>query len=292
GDGIYSTPFASKPKWILINDVLAKQAETSWIGVTDKPSGNQLSFNSSAISQYSSIIGASLVAEDRPFSYSLEHIVINYSSGTLTLDSDITYSESGRFKLFGLLEFIASNNEWAYEDGRLYVKTPSNPSGLNIRKIDYDIGLNNSGNGFQIDGIHFQNYYQHGIKNTGNNFLLQNFKTNNIRDSAIFIPNQKTGVIIRNGIIEDVGNNGIQLSSPINCLIQNIEINRIGKGENIGWQTYPVLFNGSNTSTGEGCGIRFQLDFDDDSLYGQNITISNNRISNTAYNGISVNVGD
>lgn len=291
GDGTWTTPMVTDPKWVYIGGAEAKMAETpGFLDVGSAPATTQISVATADLSGFTDIVGSYLVFKSRPFSYSERYTVIAYNgAGLITVDRDLHSSITGNseYKLLNDPEYLAGNNEWCWRDGLLRIQSTVDPSTLNVTYSVEDYAFDIQAAGCTIDNVQIKEQYLYGIQSEFNNTTVNNCTITNIRGQGIKSATQFTGLTITNCTMHDIGHNAIWFGPQTNITITGNNINNIGMAGNIGW---------NNSSFGvasqtDGCAMKCNLDLNNLTHDANNITIEYNTIDNCAYNGISFHIG-
>jgi parallel beta-helix repeat protein len=294
GDGTWSTPMVTEPNWIWISGRCAKLAQTPRIAITGRGSTTTITVNPANLSGYSNIVGAYLVAKDKPFSSSLRVKVTDYNAGTgvITVDHEIDVNSNVDLALYNKFEFFEDDLEWAWESGELRIKSTVSPSTLDIRASAFDYCFKDRAN-TRFSNLEFQEYYQFGIWSDQGVSDIRSCAFHDIRDAAIYYERQVTGANVSDCTITRIGNNGITMRPLINSTFVGNTISDIGMMDNYGWWTidYHTSEIGVNHEQGNGIGIQYIIDLDDDTVNGSSCIFHKNTVSNTAYNGISLHIG-
>jgi hypothetical protein len=290
GSDIWSTPMLTDPKWVNIDGVNAKLAETPSFTLTGTTGTNQLNINHSDVSGYTDIIGSYIVIQEKPWTYSTRYTVTDYNgAGLITLDSDFSsFIDAGdEYKLYNDEQYFVDFNEWIWRDNEIRIKSTVSPSTLNITKSAYDYGVTISGNNCKISGVEFDQQYMYAINNIGNGNSVIGCDIHDVRGTGIKTDTQVENTLIDLNTIYNIGNNGVSCGPVINIDITNNTIYNIGLGSNIGWYNEATVA----TIRTDGTGIKFNFDLSDNTLDASNIDIQRNIVYNTAYNGISLHIG-
>src|SRR5690606_1020944 len=157
GDGTWSTPMVTEPNWIWISGRCAKLAQTPRIAITGRGSTTTITVNPANLSGYSNIVGAYLVAKDKPFSSSLRVKVTDYNAGTgvITVDHEIDVNSNVDLALYNKFEFFEDDLEWAWESGELRIKSTVSPATLDIRASAFDYCFKDKAN-TRFSNLEFQ----------------------------------------------------------------------------------------------------------------------------------------
>lgn len=296
GDGTWSTPMAEEPNWVWISGRCAKLTETPRIAITSRGSTTTITVNPSNLSSYSNIIGAYLVAKDKPWSSSLRVKVTNYNAGTgvITIDHEIDVNNNVDLALYNKFEFFEDDGEWAWENGELRIKSSVDPSTLDIRMSSYDYCFKDKGN-TRFENLELQEFYQFGIWSDEGVSDIRNCSIHDIRDTAIYYERQVTGANVSDCTITRIGNNGIVCRVPINLTCLRTTVTDIGMMDNYGWNTidyHDDPTGGVNHEQGNGQAIfTGNIDLDNDTLVGSGNLIKECIVSNVAYIGIGISNG-
>lgn len=291
GNGVYSITPLQPPKWLYITGQNAKCAETDWITITSIPGPTRVGFADESLNSVNPL-GAKIVCFETAFRLSKEFEVTDYQSGVITVDREHTFGlltnigQPQKFKLISKREYIQNDFEWAF-DGVLYVKLPLPPENYEINIVTENYGVNALSTDIEIKDIEFKHYFIAAITGSScNNLYVHDCEINNCREDGIRISDNTDGLSIVNNTIAEVGVAGIALGRVQNPIIENNTVYNIGTQPNYGWMKEAL-----RTSVC-GVGIHIGIDIFDSSNYAYNWKINNNKIYNTAYNGISIHAGD
>lgn len=296
GSNRFSCPYSTPIKWVGVNGVAAKLAETPWYKITSQPSGTNIRATSLISAWGSSVAGAGVLVREYYFTYSTYKSCTAYdnSTGQVTLSSAIlTGRTEFAFKLFNQLQFMTEEFEFFHDTSanKIYYQTAgSSPWGTDIRvwTEDFAIELDDNVSGFTCDGIEFREYYNSAIQGfTNPSFTLRNCNINNIRNNGIFLWGPTTGVLIEDNTFSKCGQNGMLLGGLINPTISGNTLTTMGRE-----RTPPIMqIVGGTLSTWEqtqGCAIVFTYDLTNTSTFAvDGGTVTENIVSDCAYCGIN-----
>lgn len=300
GGGVYTASVAQEPKWIWINGVCAKNAETARITVSARGAAT-VTVPNATLDSYTSIVGAYLVVKEKAFQNSIRVTITNYDAPT----NVITFTPSGVIPTTGNVdlvvyndtEFLSGNNEWSWSSGTLTVKAAASPSTLNIKKSDYTYGIKTLGDGITVSDLEFTQYYTAAIWHEGDQLPVNvsNCYFHDIRDTGILVERACVSSSFIDNVFERIGNNGVLTRPSTDFVITGNTFTDIGMQDNWGWQTWstgPLNINGQDWySTTVGSAFVYAVDFDDDTYDGSNLTFSNNTVTNVAYCGLNMGIG-
>lgn len=273
GSGLYSASLATEPKWLFLDGVASKWAQSAYISITGRPSSTVIQANSATINAMSSIIGAKVRIIENPWIMSFEYTVTAYDPGTgnITLDRTIIGAGVGKtFALMDQLQFLTGNNQWYYDNATttIYYKSASNPSTLDLRASVHNRGFDLNAPGITINNLAFQHYQEGAIASDdgdSSGVTISNCTITDCREYGIFVVGCDDYTISGCDILRC--GNGIARTGD-NWSVTNNTITTIGMDLNY---PFPV---GTYQSRGNGV-----------LLWGANNTISGNTISNLAYCG-------
>lgn len=284
GDGSWSTPIVTEPKWVYINDQEAKQAETDWIPITSSVSAQVRRVSSATINAFpSSIVGAYMIAKEFSFRPSVQLTVSGYNStnGNITFTGTLVGAAAGMpLKLSNQRQFMSAEGDWCWVSGRLYVQSSTTPAGTNIRvgTNDYSFFVNASA-GCAFHGIKFKHYFKYGILATSSDdFLIDDCEVEDNRGEAFRMDGQSSEVTFTNNIITRCGLRGVEQAGINGGTFSNNTISFIDTAANRGrpWD--------QNKSPGTGIGLitveATQTHVSD------NLVMENNLIHDVGYCGI------
>lgn len=293
GSGVYSTPM-SEPLWVTINDRCAKNAETARLTIQGRADTTHVTVTHANVSGYTNIVGSYLVMKVKNFRSSQRVTVTAYNgAGSITIDDPIDTSLNVDFVLYNKREFLSGNNEWAWEDGTLYVKAAASPSTMNIRIIDKAFGISTTGS-MTIRNMEFAEHYSYAVHSDGGVIDVNNCNIHDIRDMAVFIERQLTGANVSDNIIDRTGNVGLMMRPCINSTFNRNNGEDIGMQINYGWQTFsagPASSIAPGGTQVSGAFITYLIDLEDDAVDGSGCEFNDNYAINIAYNGVAANVG-
>lgn len=238
GSDVYSTPLSDPVKWVFVNGVAAKLAESPWYPITSQPDSTHLRATTLISAWGSSVSGAQVIVKEHYFTYSFLLNVTAYNNGTgeITLSSGVTTGLTGfSFKLFNQLQFLTEVGEWFYDTAtdKLYYKTSGgSPAGTDIRVCTKDVSINlaDGVSGFTVNGIEFSEYFEAALKGKdNNNCTITECNINNIRTDGIFIYGDSSGWNINNNTISKCGLNGIYTGAISNFSITSNTFTTIGR---------------------------------------------------------------
>lgn len=273
-DGTFSTPMATAPLWVFASGISAKWAQSSWIEITSTPSGSTVGVLAATINALSgSIVGAKLRMIEEQWRPSVEYTVTAYDSGTGVITIDGTYGSNAVYlALFDQQQFLTSNGDWWYDDvnDKLYYKSDSNPSGLDIRVCTYRTGVNALASGVSFQNLTFKHYEYaaiYSLNDDGDAITVNNCTFTDIHERGVVLSGCNN-TTISDCTFTRMGRDGIVLIGDNNT-ISNNEITTVGMDSN-----YPLPSVGSSSGSGV---IMNNSD---------TCVCSNNTISEVAYSGI------
>lgn len=249
GSGIYSLETGFDVKWLFIDGQNAKQASTDWIDVDALPSSTSVTVDAADLTGLD-VVGAYISQWNRPYSRSRGHLVTGYAAGVITHNRAHGYLDrswrtlaqqeddvDGRIKLYGLSSYITDNYDWAFEDGTLYVKLPSAPSGFVIRAVREDAAIKVKAADFEIENIEIKDYHRAGIAiyAGGENAHIHDCEIHDIREDGIRIPDRNDGIQILDNEIHHCDVRGIYIANCDNWKANRNEIHHIAVGVNDAW---------------------------------------------------------
>lgn len=281
GDGIYSTDMATAPEWIFLNGVASKWAQTEWLDVAATPANNQITVTPADLSSYTGVVGSKCRVFEAHFRISSELTVTDYNSGTGVITFDTTYADVGAsnyFALFDHLEYLTENDSWYYDsvNEKLYYKSASDPSTLDLRASTHHKGFILTANGISFKNLTLK-HYKYGIySETGNtaSVVVDGCTFNDIKLEAINLYDA-TNCQIKNSTFQRIGVNGFSMdgeADTTNTIVTGNYFESIGMDSNYPLTEGSVKRNGNGfIVTGAGC------------------MVSENEVENTAYNGMLCN---
>lgn len=270
GGNIYSAPWSNPLYWIYKDGVAAKWAESAFYPITTRD--NSTTFRASTLTGVygTSLVGAKVLLKSHVFAWSLLNTVTTYTdatgqfvinaAGSGTVPALIGY----HVKFYGMLQFLTDVDEWHYDDAAdlIYYKTAGGaPTGdLRVGRKNDAITINNSVTGFNVIGLQFTQYYNSAINGKLNNGTkIQNCTFTDIKQNALFLWGNATGVEITGNTIARAGQNGMLLGALISPVVSSNTISYCGLDI-----TLPIdQVIGGTLSTWEqtqGCGIVFTYD--------------------------------
>lgn len=292
GGGIYSTPM-DEPKWIVIDELCATNAQTARIPIVSRGSTTSITISHAAVSGYTSIVGAYLTAKETIFKNSQRVKVTAYNgAGVITIDGPIPTANNHDLVLMNDQEFFSANNQWVWAAGTLYIRSVASPSTMNIKAIVHDFSVRTTGS-FTAANIEFKHYYTASLWFNGGAPNVQDCAIHDCRDDGILIETGVTGATINDNTFSRIGNNGIFTRPCTSSSFNDNAFTDIGMQGNYHFQTW---FDGDgsiaiNNNQPGGTAITYVIDLRDDDLTGSNNTFDGNTLNNLAYNGIAVNLG-
>lgn len=293
GDLYYA--LISEPNWVIINGKCAINAETDRLPVLTRPTDTTATITHSLVSGYSDIVNSYIVIKVRYWTQSLRRTVTNYNgAGLITFDgfADVNGATNNNIDLvlYNKKEFLDGNDQWAWESDTLWVQAAASPSTMNIRAINTEYGIKSTAE-VVVDNIEFKEYYTAAIWSDGGNVIITDSYFHDIRDTPVLIEKKVTAPSITNSTFERFGNNGIFMRPCDDATITGNTIDSAGMLLNYGWQTWTETGAFSGYSNSVACGINYVIDFEDDTIDGENLTCQNNTITNSAYCGVHMGCG-
>lgn len=288
GSNQWSTPLASAPKWVYISGTAAKQSESAWIPVTVNVSAQVRRISAATLNALSAtVVGATMAGKEYDFRMSAETTVTGADLGTgdITFTGTIVGMDANMpLKFFNQRQFLTTNGDWCYVDGKLYVRATSSPSGTDIRVSDSDYGIRLSHSfGASLSDIEFKHYYKYGIEGyrvpdvTIDGCVFNHNRGNGLRISGF----ENTNLLIQNCTVSHCGIRGIEVSGVNVGSINNNSVYNIGVDANMGRP-----FDFSNIC---GAGItRIVPRTGFSASVCNNLVIEKNIIHDTAYEGIGM----
>ena len=224
-----------------------------------------------------------------------------FDDGYIDLESKIKfYKKKGKevngiypdgYKIFftQVLGAIDDNGEWAWNNNKIYLKSKNKPENVTVSCSEYGIYLDANAKNIEISGLNITKIKGHGItkkhdtrKSKNDNIIIKDntisYVTNrgiSIRDFYKKDKRLPAKTIIQNNTIHHARTGGIFVFAD-NALIDNNNIHDIGASH----------YNDDVLSRGD--------DYMLNGIYVKNSSgarISNNRLKNIGYNGISISNG-
>lgn len=299
GGNQYTASVVSEPKWIWIDGLCAKNAETARVTVSARPSATQATVPNGTLDAYTSIVGAYIVIKEKVFQQSIRLTITGFNTTT----DIVTFTGGGSpttgnvdLVVYNDTEFLNGNDQWVWTAGTLTVQASASPSTKNIRKSDATYGIKTTA-ALSVDNIEFKNYYTAAIwsDDTDAALTITNCSFHDIRDVALLEEQATTNSTISNNTFTRIGNNGVLTRAATDMTVTGNTFTDIGMQDNYGWQTWstgPISINLQNWySTVIGSAFAYEVDFDNDAVDGSNLLFDQNTISNVAYCGLNVGVG-
>lgn len=238
GDGTWSTVTAEMDM-VYINNLCAKLSETPWIEITSYPATNRFGINNADVAAYGTITGSRLTWLARPWTTEYVYTVSAYSSSIITINTATTTQTSvagTTLKLLGKKAYMVDANEWAYEGGKLYIKSTESPATMNIRASNHRVGItvSSGAHGFECHGIEFQDFYYSAIqRNQADNVVINDCTAKNCNGYAFSTIGNANFLNISNNTITNC-NGGIYDIATRNYTFNGNTIYNIGMMGNIG----------------------------------------------------------
>ena len=288
GGNVHSV-IAPVTDWVWFDDIMGRWAETAWIKPTNITT-NQITINPADVSQYTDIVGSTLVGKRNSFRMTDQYTVIAYVPGTgvITLDRDYETTSNIDFKLYGKAEYLQQANDWAYEGGKVYVYS-ADPTLRVIERSAHNDGFKCLSSGNTITGLDFRNYYKRGaILNAANSFVNQ-CKFSQIRHQAaeFSLYEQTSGLAFNNNQVEDCGFMGVHVGPNPGFTLENNTFNNIGIAATYGWDN-----KGNAYTTNGNTACRYEYNVNNETQVGGSVVYRGNTVTNVAYNGLQISHGD
>lgn len=288
GSGVYSTTI-SQPKWVWdATGVSMHNAESAWLPIDVNVSTQVRSVNQVTVNAFTtSIVGAPIIAKEYNFrmSETLTASAYNSTNGDITFTGTLVGADPGMpIKVVNMKQFISVNGDWAWEGGKLYVKSATDPTGTDIRigVKDYAFFANNS-SGIEIKNIELRHFYKYAIYN----IAAQNLKVDNcyIHDNRGLVlrvvGSNQTGLIFTNNVTDKNALGGIEYAATHTATITGNTFLNIGTDAN-----YGRPFDGAKFL---GLAIGAHITYTPADVYVMNgATISGNTIHDVAYSGMHI----
>jgi len=224
-----------------------------------------------------------------------------YDDGYIDLESKIKfYKRDGKeengiypdgYKIFftQVLGAIDENGEWAWNNNKIYLKSQEEPKNVSVSCSEYGIYLDRNAKNIEISGLNITKIDGHGItkkndtrKAKTDNLIIKNNTISYVTNRAISVRDfykkdirLPAKTIIENNTIHHARTGGIFVFAD-NVSVKNNFIHDIGASE----------YNDDVLSKGD--------DYMLNGIYVKNSSgarISNNRLNNIGYNGISISNG-
>lgn len=289
--GYYSTPIATPPLWV-VNPAgeMARQGESDYIQVISKTNNTTLVATTAILQAYNaveSLVGAKMSGKEFNFRWSYQNEIATYNgTNTITLVTANTgFAADTGFKLSGQKQFATLEGDWWYDtaNAELWIKTASDPTGLDWRVVTENYAFNVTGHDVTIDGIEFTQYYENAINTyKGSRLNVNDFYIHDIRTNGLLLTGNCTGITINNGEVERCGLNAIFVGAIANATFSNLELHDIGNQANFGWPIYPTY-----TKQG-GAGIVTTVDPGEPNTLPDTCTISNCIMYDVGNHGVHV----
>lgn len=286
--GYYSTPLATAPLWVF-NPAgeAARQGESDWIPVTVL-GGNatQRIFSSAILNPFNTVetlTTAKARFKEFNFRMSFEYLISGYNTGTgeMTFNATVVGAAVGYpMKLYGQKQFATLEGDWWYDDtaNELWIKTASDPTGLDWRVCTQDHAFILSTTGTTITGLELTQYYESAIValRASNTSISANI--HDIRTDGLFTYGNNTGTISYTGTITRCGLNGINVGGVSNLSVSG-SITSIGKQLNYPWPINTAILKTA------GCAIACFSDPTDANELATNIQVTEFEANDLAYMG-------
>lgn len=246
--GYYSTPLGTAPLWV-VNPTgqMARQGESDWIPVTSTPADAQRGFNTATLNAFNTVetlTTAKARFKEFNFRMSYEYLISSYNTGTgvITFTANVVGADINMpMKLYGQKQFATLEGDWWWDatNSKLWIKTSSNPTGLDWRVVTENHAFNVTSTGVTISNLEFTQYYLRAIRGFRASGLdLDNLYIHDIRTNGIGLFGNSTGLDVGNTTIERCGLNAIFIGAIGTTLFHDITANSIGLQDNIGWPVH------------------------------------------------------
>lgn len=255
--GYYSSPLATAPKWVAVNDVCARQGETDWIASTAVATGTTITGLAATLNAFNSVEAlannAKLRHKEFNFRLSYEHLVTGYNTGTgvLTIGAGgVVGGESGMpFKLYGQKQYATLEGDWWYDDtnNELWVKAAVSPTNVRVITEDYAFKVDGFSN-VTFENIDFTQYFETAIDcPDAPNVTIQNVDIHDNRTNGIMFYGNNTTFTYDNFSLTRCGLNAVHIGAVTSGDINDGSITVIGEQDNIGWpfDTYWIKTGGT-----------------------------------------------
>lgn len=268
GSGLYSATVSPNLKWVFLGGFASRWAETGWRAFDSKPSANIIRV-SAATKTYlnalpDSLVGAQLRIFEENWTISLDYTITAYDSvqGDITLNRNIVGGNTVElFTILGQKQFIANNNQWAFDssDNTLYYRSDSSPSGLNLTATYSDVGIHLLGNIINIKNIDFTQYHRFAL------FGNYDTATNVTVDSCAFFDIKGYGILrldncdywdVLNCKFKRIGVNGYRSHSAHNGTVHKNNFYFIGLDLNYPLDYAIIAKNSFQLYPTVGCGFQ------------------------------------
>lgn len=272
-------------KWVYIDGVSAKNAESGWIPITNAGSAQVRRVSASTINALpESIVGAQMVCKEYSFRLSETVLITAYNSST----GDITYqgppfagAAAGMpIKIINQDQFISSNGDWTYNSGLLKIKSSSEPTGVRISVSDTAIFVNGAAN-CSINNIEFRDYAKYGVlAGFADGLEIDSCVFAHMRGNATRSYGSSTGVDINNNVFTRCALRAVEISGIDGGLISHNDFSYIGEDSNLGrpWD--------NNKTGGTGVTIMtYDKDMPGGAVLPEDIVIEYNTMANMGYCG-------
>lgn len=244
-DGYYSSPLATAPKWVTINDRCARQGETGWLRTLADSTSSTVTGVTAILNGYNTIEAlannAKLRQKEFNFRLSYEHLVTGYNTGTgvLTIGAGGVFAAVAGmpFKLYGQKQFATNEGDWWYDDvnNELWIKSALSPT--NVRVITEDYAFNTgSRTNITIENIDFTQYFESAIECPDSpNVTISGVAIHDNRQNALMFYGNNTTFTLSDFSLERIGLNGVHIGAVSSGSLTDGFIDEIGLQDNIGW---------------------------------------------------------
>ncbi|MBL7813671.1 MAG: fibronectin type III domain-containing protein [Saprospiraceae bacterium] len=222
--------------------------------------------------------GATVVMPTSDFNWDISTVTSSNSAGYVSYSPATAYGNQADLGYFftNKLSFLDQANEWCYDNATqtLYLYSTTDPNSRNIRASIYDYGVYANWNRkyITIQNLQFQGQNVDGVWMQGapcqDNKIL-NCQFSGQAQSALTM--MGANLVISNNTFNDVGGLGVNGYATSNITIANNQFNNIGMVAGLG-----------NSGVGDLQAIRL--------WNGSGAVIRQNVITNTGYNGLTVNM--
>lgn len=294
GSNLYSCPWAtSDAKWVYVNGVAAKLAQTDWYKITSQSDGTHLTATTLNGAWGSTVSGSKVLVREWYFTYSFLRNVTAYSAGQITLDTAVrTGLTEFAFKLYDQLQFLNEVGEWFFDDAanKIYYKTAGGaPTDIRICTEDRAFTLPIGTDNVEIRDIEFTQYLVTAIQGRDvDGLTIGNCNIHDIRGNGLFIYGPGQDTHIHHNEFNRCEQNGMLLGGLMNPIVEFNDIDSSGIGV-----THPfaikldtaVLSEWQQTTSS---GIVFTYDRSNTTYHGvEGGIIRRNNINRSGYCGIN-----
>ena len=255
GDGTWWTSLADEPKWVWINGLSARLAESSWYLIDSAINVSTRSIAAATLAGLSSIVGAKVIFKQFNFRATEVSTVLTEDDSTGNFTFSPSLADNG-YAIVGLgckfmnqAQFMTTAGDWWYDNTneKLYIKSVATPAGTDIAISTGLNGINalNCEN-LTIDNIEFRNYSRNPLDlKSVENSSVTNCTIRDYRGSGIRLYGTSLSVDLNDNLIERGALRGIEHAGTNGLNILRNTITDTGVGDNIGYPYDENLTGGS-----------------------------------------------